>query len=151
MRDEEKFYGLMAQAEEIQEHAVALQKMASEAIEAHRKEMRYRGLFWAICGAAIVVVVGVLGCLTEYGVARWVTADLEAEAERLRQEVAELEASATQLADKTWGLELVNFEDEGTRGIILPKGTVFLRSGPIRDGRTAVVITSPRSPRRKPK
>lgn len=151
MRDEEKFYGLMAQAEEIQEHAVALQKMASEAIEAHRKEMRYRGLFWAICGAAIIVVVGVVVCYGLYYTTAWTTADLKAEAERLRQEVAELEASATQLADKTWGLTLEIHDDEGTRGIILPKGVAVVRTVNVLNGQTAIVITSPQSQRRKSK
>lgn len=43
-----------------------------------------------------------------------------------------LENTANNLYAKTWGLELTKWDNE--RGIILPKGTRFIRSGDVQDG-----------------
>lgn len=118
----------MAQAEDIQEHAVKLQKSASEAISALRgatntvgEEMRYRGLFWAACGAVILLCVGILVLYGVREAAEWTVTELRREAEEYRAEVAELKKIAAKLEDKTWRLELINY-DTGQRGILLPKG-----------------------------
>lgn len=49
-------------------------------------------------------------------------------------------ADLDELQSKTWGLELVTYDD-GTRVIILPKGTKVDRTGAVKDGRTAIVVT----------
>jgi hypothetical protein len=48
-------------------------------------------------------------------------------------------ATLDKLQSKTWGLELVNYND-GTRGIILPRGAKADRVGVVPDGRIAIVI-----------
>lgn len=128
MKSEDKLYGLMAQAEDIQEHAVKLQKSASEAISALRgatntvgEEMRYRGLFWAACGTVILLCVGIFVLYGVREVAEWTLTDLRREAEEYRAEVAKLKKIAAKLEDKTWRLELINY-DTGQRAILLPKG-----------------------------
>lgn len=101
MKTEDQLYGLMAQAEDIQAHAVKLQKTASEAISglqdvtvAIDKELRSRGLFWAICGAVILLVVGILVFIGVRWAALWTLADLRQETAHLREEVALLEEQA---------------------------------------------------------
>ena len=101
MKTEDQLYGLMAQAEDIQEHAVTLQKTALKAISALEgatqtvgAEMRSRGLFWAFCGAVIALIVGILVVMGTYYAIKWTTANLQEERNKLRDEVIELEEKA---------------------------------------------------------
>lgn len=75
----------------------------------------------------------------------WSTSSLRDEAAELRSTIAALKRNVAEeqktlqkLVGKTWRLELVKWDDE--RGIILPKGVKFVRSGQIKDGREAIVI-----------
>ena len=65
---------------------------------------------------------------------------LRAEADALRAEIAEMEQTASELAGKTWRLELATWADG--RGIILPKGVTVERTAPLTDksGRIAVIL-----------
>lgn len=59
-------------------------------------------------------------------------AELKTQIEAERDTLAELRS-------KAWGLELVKYDD-GSRGIILPKGVKVDRTGAVQDGRIGVVI-----------
>ena len=63
---------------------------------------------------------------------------LQAKADTLRAEITEMEQTAAGLTGKTWGLTLMQWDNE--RGIILPRGVKVDRTGPLKDGREAIVI-----------
>lgn len=69
----------------------------------------------------------------------WGTSSLRNEAAELRALISAMKATAAQLENKTWSLELVDYGKEG-RGIILPKGVKVDRSGAVSDGRIGIVI-----------
>lgn len=146
MKTEDQLYGLMAQAEDIQEHAVKLQKTASEAISALQgatqtvgAEMRSRGLFWAVCGAAILFVVGMLILAGLKWAAEWTLADLHREAAEYRAEIAALKETSAKLTAKTWKLELIDY-DTGQRGIRLPKGMAIDYTAQDKSNQTIIML-----------
>lgn len=145
---EEKLFELMAQAEDLQNHAAKLQNEAQEAfsalplaVEQAGQKIRSTGLL----GALFVLAVGVVGAAVAVAGVWWSTSSLRDEAAELRSAIAILKRNVTEeqktlqaLVGKTWRLELVKWDNE--RGIILPKGVKFVRSGQIKDGREAVMI-----------
>lgn len=142
MNTEEKIYSLMVQAEDLQEHAVKLQNGAEKtfaelplAVEQAGKKIRATGLLGGLF--LLLVALVVIGAVYFAGSLLY-KSRLEELAELKAQVTAE-RATLAELQAKTWGLELVKYQD-GTRGIILPKGTKFDRSGPVQDGRTGLVI-----------
>jgi len=172
MNAEDKVFGLIAQAEDIQQHAVALQRAAQDAIktlpEASRGAVRdaarefivqgaetaSRGLLEASSEAKaaasalrrtglmqgiflLAVTLVVIGAAYVTG-ALLVKSRVDELAE-LKAAIRAEEATLAELRSKTWGLELVNYDD-GNRGIILPKGSRVDRSGAVADGRIGVVI-----------
>lgn len=142
MTDEDRIYGLIAQAENIQAHAIGLQKEASEAFSelprsVERAASKIRST--ALLGALYVIASGVVVSVVAVAGLWWGTQHLRGRLVDLQREVATLEATAEQLTSKTWRLELVNYGD-GTRGILLPKGVKVDRTGNVPDGRAAVVI-----------
>jgi len=142
MTDEDRIYGLIAQAENIQAHAIGLQKEASEAFSelprsVERAASKIRST--ALLGALYVIASGVVVSAVAVAGLWWGTQHLRGRLVDLQREVATLEATAEQLASKTWRLELVKYSD-GRRGIILPKGVQIERSGAVQDGRAVVLI-----------
>ncbi len=142
MTNEDRIYGLIAQAENIQAHAIGLQKEASEAFSelprsVERAASKIRST--ALLGALYVIASGVVVSVVAVAGLWWGTQHLRGRLVDLQREVATLEATAEQLTSKTWRLELVNYGD-GTRGILLPKGVKVDRTGNVPDGRAAVVI-----------
>lgn len=145
---EEKLFELMAQAEDLQNHAAKLQNEAQEAfsalplaVEQAGQKIRSTGLL----GALFVLAVEVVGAAVAVAGVWWSTSSLRDEAAELRSAIAILKRNVTEeqktlqaLVGKTWRLELVKWDNE--RGIILPKGVKFVRSGQIKDGREAVMI-----------
>lgn len=145
---EEKLFELMAQAEDLQNHAAKLQNEAQEtflalplAVEQAGQKIRSTGLL----GALFVLAVGVVGAAVAVAGVWWSTSSLRDEAAELRSTIATLKRNVAEeqktlqaLVGKTWRLELVKWDNE--RGIILPKGVKFVRSGQIKDGREAVMI-----------
>lgn len=146
---EEKLFELMAQAEDLQNHAAKLQKEAQEvfsalplAVEQAGQKIRSTGLQMAL----IMLGVGVIVCGASAAFIGWSTSSLRDEAAELRstiaalkRNVAEEQKTLRELSGKTWRLELVNYGD-GTRGIILPRGTKVDRTGVVQDGRIGIVI-----------
>ena len=142
MTNEDRIYGLIAQAENIQAHAIGLQKEALEAFSelprsVERAASKIRST--ALLGALYVIASGVVVSVVAVAGLWWGTQHLRGRLVDLQREVATLEATAEQLTSKTWRLELVNYGD-GTRGILLPKGVKVDRTGNVPDGRAAVVI-----------
>lgn len=172
MKDEDKIYGFVAQAEEIQGHAVKLQRTAEavlqslpgvvrdaieevvreEITESTRKAaerlleaskdaksasgaLRRTGLLQGIFLLSVAVILVCVGSLA----LKYMTKMHMDELTDIRQQIATEQDTLTEIQAKTWSLELFTYKD-GTRGIILPKGIKFERSGTIPDGRTAVVI-----------
>lgn len=95
--------------------------------------------------ALIMLGVGAIVCGASAAFIGWSTSSLRDEAAELRSTIAALKRNVAEeqktlqkLVGKTWRLELVKWDDE--RGIILPKGVKFVRSGQIKDGREAIVI-----------
>lgn len=139
---EEKLFELMAQAEDLQNHAAKLQNEAQEAfsalplaVEQAGQKIRSTGLQMALILLAIAVVV----CGASVGFIGWSTDSLRKERDTLKAAILAEEATLAELRSKTWGLELVNYSDGG-RGIILPKGTTFSHKAKIENGRTAIII-----------
>lgn len=172
MQDDDRLYGLIAQAEDIQKHAVTLHRAAQEAIkglpEGYREAIRgstremlteasqkaSRGLLDAsneakatcsllrrtglmqgvfLVAVAIVIAGGTVGGMHLVGKS-WM-----GELAELKTAIRQEQATLNELHSETWGLTLVNYND-GTRGIILPKGIKVDRTGTVSDGRNAVVI-----------
>lgn len=139
---EEKLFELMAHAEDLQKHAVQLQDKAQEtfsgltlAVEQAQKKIRSTGLQMAL----IMLGISVLVCGLTLKIFLWSTESLKKEREALKVAIRAEEATLAELQSKTWKLELVN-DSDGVRGIILPKGVQFVRSGKLKDGREAVII-----------
>ena len=118
MTDEEKLYVLMAQAEDLQKHAVELQKEAQEtfsalplaveqAVQKIRSE-RFSAAVYVFCFGALIAG-GIYAGLNVYG------SKLQEEHEKLKTAIQDEEATLTKLESKTWGLSL--YEDEKGRFI----------------------------------
>ena len=121
MTDEEKLYVLMAQAEDLQKHAVELQNKAQEtfsalpsAVEQAGQKIRSTGLQMALIRLALVVCGGSVGFFV------WSTESLREEREQLDVEVRAAQASLEKMQAKTWGLTFQ--ESEKGRFIVLPEG-----------------------------
>lgn len=139
---DDKLFELMAQAEDLQNHAVQLQDEAQKAfsalplaVEQAQKKIRSTGLQMAL----IMLGISVLICGLTLKIFLWSTESLKKEREALKVAIQAEEAILAELQSKTWKLELVN-DSDGVRGIILPKGVQFVRSGKLKDGREAVII-----------
>lgn len=142
MNEQDKLYGLMAQVEELQAHAQQLQNEAQKtfkelplAVAQASKEIKRRGLIQAL----FVVAVGVVVAVIAWAVVYWITTNARAEYAHLKKNIATLEETERLLTSKTWEIELAVWKNE--RGIILPKGTRFIRSGETDDGRIGIVIS----------
>ena len=132
----------MAHAEDLQKHAEQLQDKAQEtfsgltlAVEQAQKKIRSTGLQMAL----IILGISVLVCGLTLKIFLWSTESLKKEREALKVAIQAEEVTLGELQSKTWKLELVN-DSDGIRGIILPKGVQFVRSGKLKDGREAVII-----------
>lgn len=139
---EEKLFELMAQAEDLQNHAAKLQKEAQEvfsalplAVEQSGRKIRSTGLQMAL----ILLGIGVIACVGAVAALVWSTDRLREEHASLKAAIQAEEATLAELQSKTWGLELVNYSDGG-RGIILPKGTTFSHTAKIENERTVIII-----------
>lgn len=146
MKDEDKIYGLVVQAEEIQQHAVHLQQEAKNAVAEVRQAMSevqsdtlkadmLRVLFFA--GVALVVVLAVTVATTK-GLG-WYVTEKRAELTELSHQITEARDTLAALESKTWRLQLV--EQGKERAVVLPKGVKIARTGMTQDGRTAIVVT----------
>lgn len=139
---EEKLFELMAQAEDLQNHAAKLQKEAQEvfsalplAVEQSGRKIRSTGLQMAL----ILLGVGVIVCGASVAFIGWSTESLREERAALKAAIQAEEAMLAELKSKTWGITLWKWEN-GERGIILPKGVTFVRQTKVKDGRDAAVI-----------
>ena len=139
---EEKLFELMAQAEDLQNHAAKLQNEAQEAfsalplaVEQAGQKIRSTGLQMALILLAIAVVV----CGASVAFIGWSTDSLREERATLKAAIQAEEAMLAELKSKTWGITLWKWEN-GERGIILPKGVTFVRQIKVKDGRDAAVI-----------
>lgn len=139
---EEKLFELMAQAEDLQNHAAKLQNEAQEAfsalplaVEQAGQKIRSTGLQMALILLAIAVVV----CGASVAFIGWSTDSLREERAALKASIQAEEAMLAELKSKTWGITLWKWEN-GERGIILPKGVTFVRQIKVKDGRDAAVI-----------
>jgi len=84
---------------------------------------------------AVVTLVLILAFIGSNALLKGRGADLD----ELKVKVAQERATLDELRSKTWSLELMKYDD-GSRGIILPKGVRIDRTGDVKDGRAAVVI-----------
>ena len=138
---EEKIFELMAHAEDLQKHAAQLQEKAQEtfsalplAVEQAQKKIRSTGLQMAL----IMFGISVLACGLTLKLFLWSTESLKEKREALKVEIQAEEARLAELQSKTWSLELVN--DNGRRGIILPKNVNFVGSATLKDGSEVMII-----------
>lgn len=136
---EEKLFELMAQAEDLQNHAAKLQNEAQEAfsalplaVEQAGQKIRSTGLQMALIllGLAIVVCGGSVGFFV------WSTESLREERKALQVAIQAEEATLANLKSETWGIKLTVFRD-GKKGIVLPKGIKYERHGKIEGGQYA--------------
>ena len=145
MTPEEKLYTLMAHAEDLQSHAQTLQSRAQTAFDNLpnvvwdvERRFREQATRWILLCTVIVLALGVVAAAGVSAYIRHDVGSLQAKADALRGEIAEMEQAAAELEGKTWRLKLAHWEDE--RGIILPRGVKVDRTGPLKDGREAIVI-----------
>lgn len=164
MKPEEAIFGLMAQAEDLQTHALKLQALTEDTLKrlpgtvkeaigsatgkasedileaamtarAASSLLKSTGVLLGVFLLAVAIVVGggVIATL------KYVTSGMREELADLRQHIAVERSTLEGLQGKSWRLELINYGD-GTRGIILPRGVKIDRTGPVKDGREAIVI-----------
>lgn len=153
MTDEEKIYGLISQAEEIQQHTIHLHDEAVKSIEEIKhvtREVR-QNIQWAIkpilqSGLVQTVYIVVSALLVSLVVSvalvkglGWYVSDMRADAAELKGKIKAEETTLAALKKKTWSLELMEYKD-GKRGIILPKGVRFDQAASVQDGRDIVLI-----------
>jgi len=108
---------------------------ASSEAKAAASSLRRTGLLQGVFLLAVALVV--IGAA--YAAGALLMKSRVDELNELRTAIRAEEAILVELRSKTWGLELVKYQD-GTRGIILPKGTKVDRTGAVQDGRTGIVI-----------
>lgn len=139
MTMDEKLYELMVQAEELQKHAVKLQKEAETAREkldgaGNRvaAEIKSTGLIMALLVLGLAIVSGIVVCA---GVSWWVNR-LENRHATLTAEIKTLENTAAELKQR----KIEVGEGEGKMWIVAPKGKKFVGSGITKDGRAAVFV-----------
>lgn len=113
---EEKLFELMAQAEDLQNHAAKLQNKAQEAfsalplaVEQAGQKIRSTGLL----GALFVLAVGVVGAAVAVAGVWWSTSSLRDEAAKLRAEVTFLEAKANEFSRKAGNAVLSYCGEQG--------------------------------------
>ena len=118
---------------------VALPDVVHEA----EQRMRSASLHAAFVGAGVCLAVSLIAAVVLY---LWHSgmqedrASLAAELESLKASIQSEKATLEKLKEKTWRLELKDWGKDG-RGIILPKGVKVDRTGPLKYGREAIVIT----------
>ena len=147
MTPEDRIYGLIAQAEDIQAHAVSLQRRAVETFDALPKAVRDAGdelrSHWMKATGLSIAIVICVGIAVGIGVSAYIhykTAALGAEAQALRTEVNRLKTTAAQLAGQTWNLELIDYGPD-ERIIVIPHGYKIKNTGRLKDdGRAAIEI-----------
>jgi len=96
--------------------------------------LRRTGLFQGLFLVAVaIILMAVIYCVINF-VAKGYVEELAA----LKAKTEKEQATLNELSSKTWGLELRTYS-VGTRGIILPKDTIFDRTV-TQNGRIAVII-----------
>lgn len=115
---------------------VSLQEAAAEG-RASAKAIRSTGL---VLGAALLAMAVVIIGLTYFVIAPALVRSYADDLAGVKAELAEENAALAKLRSETWRLELVEYQD-GSRGILLPKGVKVDRTGPLKDGRVGIVIT----------
>lgn len=112
-----------------------------DVIQDAERRIRSASLHGALVGAgvclAMCLIAGVVFYLWQSGMQEE-RAALAAQLESLKASIQAEEAMLAKMKSKTWRLELATWKEE--RGIILPKGVKVDRTGPLKDGREAIVI-----------
>lgn len=116
--------------------AASLQEAAAEG-RASAKAIRRTGLLLGVfLLSTAVIIIGLTQSVFAPALVRSYADDLAG----VKAELATERAALAKLRSETWRLELVEYQD-GTRGILLPKGVKVDRTGPLKDGRVGIVIT----------
>lgn len=102
------------------------------------RRFREQATRWILLCTVLVLALGVVAAAGVSAYIRHDVGSLQAKADTLRAEITEMEQTAAGLTGKTWGLTLMQWDNE--RGIILPRGVKVDRTGPLKDGREAIVI-----------
>lgn len=122
----------------LKDSAAGLQEAAAEG-RASAKVIRNTGLLLGVALLAIaVIIIGLTYSVIAPALVRSYAGDLA----DVKAELVTERAALARLQSENWRLELVEYQD-GTRGIILPKGVKYSYNGPLKDGsgRVAIVIT----------
>ena len=106
---EEKLFELMAQAEDLQNHAAKLQNKAQEAfsalplaVEQAGQKIRSTGLQMAL----ILLGLAIVACGGSVGFFVWSTESLREERKALQVAIQAEEATLANLKSETWGIKL---------------------------------------------
>lgn len=111
-------------------------KRASEEARETSAILKRTGLFQAVFLVAVAIILSG----TVFAAMNYIGKSKLADLDELNARISAERSALAELQSKTWGLELVTYDD-GTRVIILPKGTKVDRTGAVKDGRTAIVVT----------
>lgn len=124
-------------AGEAKELTKCLKAAAAEA-QASAKALRRTGLTVGLYALAFGLAVGLIG----WGLMGYKIKNRHQELEHLDAAIATRQTTLKRLETKTWGLELLD-GNEDERAIVLPKGSKYVRNGPMQDGsgRVGIVIS----------
>lgn len=119
----------------LKESVAGLREAAAEG-RASAKAIRRTGL---VSGATLLAMAVVIIGLTYFVIAPALVRSYADDLAGVKTELAAEKAALAKLRSETWRLELVEYQD-GSRGILLPKGVKVDRTGPLKDGRVGIVI-----------
>lgn len=124
-------------AGEVKELTSYLKAAATEA-QASAKALRHTGLTVGLYALAFGLAVGLIG----WGLMGYKIKNRHQELDHLDAVIATRQTTLEKLGTKTWGLELLEGNEEG-RIIVLPKGVKYVRNGAMQDGsgRVGIVVT----------
>lgn len=120
---------------EAKELVKSLKAAATEA-QASAKTLQRTSIIQGVFLLGAGLAVGLIG----WAATGYLVKNRAQELERLDAAIAKERAVLANLQSETWRLELVEYQD-GTRGIILPKGIKVDRTGTVQDGQVGIVIT----------
>lgn len=116
------------------EAAMGLKKVSEEA-KGTREHLRRTGLILGVFLVTMAFVVGSVG----FAIMNTISKTQLAEMDKIKAAILAEQSTLDELQSKTWGIKLTQYED-GTRSIIMPKGTKIDRIATTNDGRSAAVI-----------
>lgn len=157
MKDEDKIYGLMAQAEELQEQtknfisqaqtvldelSSAAKKPVERATKELNKSIKKVEDDFSSTGMKFILVIGIsilfifLTCVFSF---KYLLNGYMNDLEEIKYNIKNHQETLEQIQSETWGIKLIKYND-GSSGIVLPKTMQFNRAGKDNKGQWHIII-----------